>query len=366
MIIARWALAAAVCVLARAPAVRADLCMYTAEDGSVKQVRSRDAVPEAQRAAAKCFEEKAGREPEPRRPAGAPVLPRNPQSASASGPAPVRAAPQRSERDPTAPDQVDLKGTVRTEDMASSIGRVQLRWPRQVETLFGKTPQRAVADAARTVSHVLKTASFPTRLQSLDVDWNIVFMDEGAARQQTPNSLVSNCHPAWMTPPANLYVAAPRVAAGCGGGHAAGTAVSDAELAHILIHEMGHAVEFALLPNGAPDHMRAEGFASWFESYASDFSSIVPHGSVRARYHQWARDSFKKDRQGGKFGGGPEDYGRAEALFEAISAKRGIAGLMSVYRTMSERGMGFAEAVRTVTGWDRDKWNDEAIKLVEK
>jgi hypothetical protein len=261
------------------------------------------------------------------------------------------------------PNEIGLRGTVRSEDMASSMGRVRLRWPRQVETLFGKTPQRAVADAARTVSHVLKTASFPTKLQTLNLDWDVVFMDEDAGRQQTPGSLVSNCHPAWMTPPANLYVVAPRVAAGCGGGATPGSAVTDPELAHVLIHEMGHAVEFALLRQPDSDHMRAEGFATWFESYASDFSSIIAHGSVRNRYHDWARESFKKNAGWFKFGGTIEDYGRAEVLFEAISARRGVGGVMEVYRNMNERGVTFAEAVRMVTGWDLDKWNAEAAKV---
>jgi hypothetical protein len=241
---------------------------------------------------------------------------------------------------------------------------VQLRWPRQVEVLFGKTPQRALADAAKTVSHVLKTASFPAQLQTLNLNWNVVFMDEDTGRQQSPDALVSDCHPAWMIPPANLYVVAPRVAAGCGGGRSSGTAVADPELTHILIHEMGHAVEYALLRNPPPDHMRAEAFAAWFESYASDFSGIVAHGSVRERYHDWARSSFKKDGGWITFSGSPEDYGRGEALYEAISTKRGVAGLMDVYRKMNEQGVDLIPAVKLVTGWDREKWLEEAQKLV--
>ena len=39
------------------------------------------------------------------------------------------------------PEDVKLKGTVRKESISSSIGHIELRWPRKVELLFGRTPR---------------------------------------------------------------------------------------------------------------------------------------------------------------------------------------------------------------------------------
>jgi len=213
------------------------ICVYVAKDGSMQQALNRNKIPYDLRKSARCYD---------------------------PGQTNNMAAPQ----------EIKLTGTTRAESMVSPVGKIDLRWPRSTEQLFGKTPQRAMSDAAAAVSRALKQAGFPSAIQNLHIDWNVVFMDENVPETQIPLYLISNCHPAWMTPVANLYVVGQRVAAGCGGGKSPGSAVADSQLAQVLIHEMGHGVEYQILKGAfGGDRMRAEGFACWFEQYASDFSS---------------------------------------------------------------------------------------------
>jgi hypothetical protein len=260
------------------------------------------------------------------------------------------------------PGEVKLTGNVRKELMASSVGRIELRWPRKVETLFGRTPQRAMADAATTASRALKASSFPVELQKLSLDWSVIFMDEDMPEKQIPTSLISSCHPAWMTPPANIYVVAQRVAAGCGGERKSGTQVADSELAHVLLHEMGHVVEYQLLKEmQGGDRMRAEGFASWFEQYASDFSSVVKKGSVKESYYSMARAAFASG-QGFSFRGSAEDYAQASMFFNVIVEKKGIKSLMDVYALMYKDQIEFFPAVEKQLFWDQKKLFQEIKK----
>ena len=243
---------------------------------------------------------------------------------------------------------------------------MSLRWPRSVESLFGRTPERALADAAATVNRVLKMQGFPLSVQSLNLSWQVVFMDERVPVAQIPYSLISNCHPAWMTPPANLYVVSQRVAEGCGGNRGSAS-VNDAQLAQILIHEIGHAIEFQLLRgHGAGDRIRAEGFACWFEQYASDYSSVTTRGSVRKKYLTLAKESYRQEPNQFNFRGTAMDYARASTLFYAVVEKAGIRGLMDVYGKMAESELSFGEAVQARFGWNADRFLNEAKSFAQK
>lgn len=305
-----------------------EVCMYVSVEGKVVQVNSISKVPEELRKQAKCFAVKAGEYLAP-------------------------------------PEEVQLRGNRREQVMNSSLGRIRLRWQRKSEELFGRTPERAMADAARTVSKALKRGGFPLSVQGIDLEWNVVFMDEEVPDAQIPQYLVSNCHPAWMTPPANLYVVAQRVAAGCTGDRNSGSSNADAQLAHVLIHEMGHAIEYQLL--GAlfgRDRQRSEGFASWFEQYASDFSMIIPKGFVKDTYFGIARDAFRGGIYISDFSGSSEDYAKASMYFNAIVERRGVKGLMDVYEVMTESKMDFFPAVQAELGWDQDDFAREIQKLL--
>ena len=95
-----------------------------------------------------------------------------------------------------------------------------------------------------------------------------------------------------MTPPANIYVVAQRVVAGCGGSKKVKTSVADSELAEVLLHEMGHSIEYQLLAQGiGRERARSEGFATWFEQYASEKSAIIKSGSVKKEHFDLAKAS---------------------------------------------------------------------------
>jgi len=305
------------------------ICVYPTKDGGTKQVNSWLLVPDEAKPYAKCFD-----------------------------------ASQNSYM--AKPDDVSLKGNLREQDIVTPLGNIHLRWPRSVETLFGRTPERAMADAATSINRLLKSSGFPAELQRLSLDWRVVFMDETLPSAQIPAYLVSNCHPAWMTPPANLYVVAQRVVAGCTGERARSSSVNDAQLSQVLIHEMGHAIEYALLHGrNDGDRMRAEGFACWFEQLGSDFSSVNTKGKAKGFYSDLARVAFQQSPNQFAFQGSAYDYARSSMFFHAIVNKRGIKGLMDVYEAMVKENRPFFAAVNEKIGWDTSMLNAEAMKAAK-
>lgn len=262
------------------------------------------------------------------------------------------------------PREISLKGTVRHETTSTSIGKVELRWPRSVEDLFGRTPQRALAEATRAISALIRRGGFPPKINNLNLDIKMVFLDEDLPETQIPQTLISNCHPGWMVPPGNVYIVGQRVATGCSGPKRS-TAVADSELARVLIHELGHVLEFNLIPRQfEDDRMRAEGFASCIEQYASDLSPLVPKGSARNTYETLAKMSFQQSPDRFVFSGSAPDYGRASMYCVAIVERRGITGLMDVYETIGTDNLSYFEAIRRRLGWDQDRLNSEVDNLL--
>ena len=341
-----------------------ELCMYTDDMQRVIQVNSRTAVPPAFRNQATCFEAKS------RTPTSAvrKIEPRKNSNTKPSGVVFSAQAKNLEQENLAAPDDVDLEGSVRKVKLSSSLGQISLRWPRKVELLFGRSPQRAMLDAAQTASRVLRTGGFPPAVQNLDLDWHVVFLDEELPETQIPTYLISNCHPAWMTPPANLYVVAQRVVAGCGGSVQSDKKVNDSELAHILLHEIGHAIEFQLLRGGGgADRERAEGFASWFEQYAADYSSLIPKGEIRERYLSLAKQALSQSHSKGtkrEFSGSAEDYANASLVFHSIVERRGVRTLMDVYAAMATRPLTMQGAVQQVLGWDPNEIQRQNYRIL--
>lgn len=265
------------------------------------------------------------------------------------------------------PEEVDLDGNLRKESITSSVGPINLRWPRSAEKVLGKTPLRAMADAGRMVSKALKQEGFPGTLSSLDQKWEVVFMDENVPVAQIPQQLVWNCHPAWMTPfadfsGANIYVVVQRVAAGCGGGPPPSPSEVDAEMAEVLAHEMGHAVEAAILGPGAfgGERWRAEGFATFFERLASEYSQVIPSGKVSNEHRQLARQSFHASPNNFSFQGTAQDYARASMYLEALVKERGMKGLMRVYDRVKKGEGGVLASIESETGWSRKQIEERA------
>lgn len=310
------------------------ICRYITKQGKPKQVRSLYQVPTRYRDHAQCFDAGKG-------------------------------APQNFHL--AKPDQINLSGNIRRESMATSVGTIELRWPRSVETLFGRTPKRAMAEAAQTVSRALRTAAFPSDLQSLNLKWNVVFMDADLPQTQIPAKLVGNCHPGWMTPPANIYIVGQRVAAGCGGRRASRASVADSDLAEVLVHEMGHAVEFYMLRK-SPRHnrMRAEGFATWFEMHAANHSSLLNARSLKKETAARAKASFRHQTGSFRFAGSGEDYARASMYFLAVEEKRGVRGIMDVYDTMISEKLDFLNAIKQEMYWSDEQLEKEVREVSEK
>lgn len=307
----------------------AELCIFKNESGTIVQTRGRESVPERYRQTATCL----------------PLV----ESHSAMA----------------KPEEVKLQGNIRKLSMSSSVGRVELRWPRTAESLFGRTPERAMADAAQTVSKFIKTSGFPVELQTLDLDWQVVFMDENVPEAQIPMQLISNCHPAWMTPVANLYVVAQRVAAGCTGQRPAASGVADDQLTQVLLHEMGHAVEFQLLKNSMNgDRMRAEGFATWFMLAAAKLSHVVNLSQAKREYNYLAKESFKQSPGAFTFQGSGFDYARASLYFQLVEKKQGVPGVMELYETMVSKGLSFPQAVSATLHLKPEQVEVELAKLV--
>ncbi len=321
-------LAAALATSTPAAAKPKELCVYMTDSGSTKEVSSMALVPSKYKHGARCFSE---------------------------GQSQYLATP----------DQIDLKGNIREENITSPLGKISLRWPRSAEEYFGRTPLRATIEAARAVSRAIKRGAVPSEVQRLNLDWKIVYMDAAVPTNQVPSQLVSNCHPGWMTPPANIYVVAQRVAGGCFGQKSTAS-VADNELSEVLVHEMGHAVEYYLLKGkSGGDRQRAEGFATWFEQYAARSSSLLSAGSIKSKQISLAKESFRRSPDTFSFSGDAFDYARASMYFYAIEDKFGLEALMSVYKNMSETGIPFEQAAEETLAISGQALDHEVRKFVQ-
>ena len=134
-------------------------------------------------------------------------------------------------------------------------------------------------------------------------------------------------------------------------------------LIQVLLHEMGHVVEYIILGEHQtpPDRERSEGFAVWFEQYSAEYASSLPKGQVRAYYTALARlaDSARE------FTPDPQGYANAGIKFQTIVDRKGVAGLMSVYTAIREHHLPFEAAVERALAWDRSTF-ERQIKEFRK
>lgn len=269
------------------------------------------------------------------------------------------------------PDQMELEGSVRRKNIPTSLGQMKSRWPRAVSKNFKRSPSTAIKDAARAVSNIVKKPGFPYWLQKRirELDWKIIFIDD-ASTVRLPELLQNNCHPGWMTPPANIYIVSSRVVNGCGQ-FSRNRKVSQGELASLLIHEMAHVVEFQMVdPRTNQDATRAEGFASWFETLASDKSSFVKRGTAKKRVKGLATQTLKTtehelafNKSAGKYLSS-QQYARAASYFAAIENRHGIAGVFRVYEAMGKENLTFLDAIEYELGWNSEELREEALKAL--
>lgn len=296
-------------------AVAETVCAYRDNSGQVHQVESQARAPAAFRARVICAEM-----------SGSPI---------------------------PKPSDVELEGLVRTASFVSDLGPIEVRWQRRDEACFGKSPSRAVADAAQSVNRALKSARFPLDVKTARRPWSLVFIDRRAALKQFPTYLAAGGHPGFMLPPNQIYLVTDFIVPDCKSG-----GVGDAFLAQVLLHEMGHVIEYLILGDRAPfERERAEGFASWFEQYSAGYSGVIPKGSVREYYHRLAKEALKT--KASSFTGTPADYARAALKMQAVVDRRGISGLMEVYKTISAEQVPFDTAIERVLRWNKENMERE-------
>jgi hypothetical protein len=258
------------------------------------------------------------------------------------------------------PTAIALGNSTRKVRLSTPLGPVNLRWARSAEQLFGRSPERAVLDALATVSKTLKRGGFPPAISSLSETWDIVIMDENLPEGQIPTNLVNRCHPAWMVPPAKIYVVAQRISAGCSGARKLDGRNPDLELANVLIHELGHVVEYNLLKGGArpPAHdpIRAEGFATWWETYAARSSTLVSSDVLTRRYKEQAQRTFAEGQSinAAAFQFSEGEYAASSLYFHAVADARGAFGIVDLYKLLLA-GTPLVPAVRQLMGWDANR-----------
>lgn len=251
-------------------------------------------------------------------------------------------------------DEVQILGGVKSASFVTDLGPISVKWPRSVEKCFGRSPAKAVADAAQTVNRALASAPFPPSVKNRSREWSLVFTDRATALREFPAALTIGGHPGFMVPPNNIYLITDYISPTCDPSQ-----MADSLLAQVLLHEMGHVIEFLMLGKEfGVDRQRAEGFASWFEQYSSEYSRVIPKGSVKAYYRKLAIEALKV--MPGPFEGTPYDYARAALQFEAIVAKKGMPSLMAIYTAMSTEGLSFSQALEKQLRWNR-KNLDQAI-----
>ena len=114
------------------------------------------------------------------------------------------------------------------------------------------------------------------------------------------------------------------------------------------------------------DRMRAEGFATWFETYAAGYSSVINRGRLKDEIYNRARFAVKQSPNTFTFSGDAFDYARASMYFAAIVDRRGLSGLMEVYKTIINEHADFFGAIRKTLGWDRAQLEKEVAKVLDK
>lgn len=244
-----------------------------------------------------------------------------------------------------APEELDVGRDARSAEFSTELGTVKVRWSRSIERCFTSNPARAVGDAARAVNRAIKNARFIEALRYNRREWSIGFVDKMAAISQFPLDLTLGRHPGFMIPPNRIYLISDYVAPDCGDHQ-----MADDLLTQVLLHEMGHVVEYVLLGERQTpiDRARSEGFAVWFEQYSAEFASNLLSGQVKSYYAGLAQ-MVDLDRG---FTPDPKGYAQAGLKFQTIVSRKGVSGLMSVYQLIREEQLPFDIAVERALSWN--------------
>lgn len=259
------------------------------------------------------------------------------------------------------PDEVQLNGVKRDFKFLTPFGNLRVRWQVASVEYFGKEPYFVVKEAWEEAAKTLFRRQFPAFLRSTRFDWNLVFMDEQATRRNYPFRN-SDCHPAWIRPPADIYLSAFFIGTNCQQREPLPIDVARDRLKGTLYHEFGHAIEYQLIGEALRNSQRyhSEGFAEWFEVQA-----LKDHGLVgyAREIEEGAKKQLFPSWNPALFDGRREDYYRAYGLIDALVKKRGLRGLLRIYADVNRNKIPFEQAVHNELGWTVNEWVKQAIIL---
>lgn len=244
----------------------------------------------------------------------------------------------------------------RGRSIKGSLGTVKLFSPRTLEQLINRDLSSVVVNAFHRAAGILATNAFPEILKATEYDWQLFF--ERSRKRETGGLSSARCHAAWMGPPANIFISADQLASNCGRLRRSSVEVAE-ELGSVLVHEIGHAIEFQMMGRGFGRRQRwhSEGFATWFESL-SDGETI---SDTRLEMFQIAVRTLDPEWRPFLFKGSKADYARSYALVAAIAEGHSIPTLLSIYATMDSQNCRFDQAVQQVLGWDMGRWISETL-----
>jgi hypothetical protein len=232
------------------------------------------------------------------------------------------------------PDKIELAGAHKNFSFTTPFGELRLRWKVTSDNPFGTNPYQIVKETWIAAGKVVSRSTFPTWLRSSKYQWNMIFMDQDTTARSNPFNSI-NCHPAWITPPANIYVSSYLISTSCGR-EKLNTNVARDRLKSTLMHEFGHALEYQLLGESIAYAQRfhSEGFAEWFETEAN--LQLSGNSNEKRLKLANAKVLFDLSWDPLSFNSSPEDYLKSFAMMTAIIDKFGLSKIIKAYDNARE------------------------------
>lgn len=263
------------------------------------------------------------------------------------------------------------EGSIKELSLETSLGLVQVLTQDGVERLYsGPGRDNAVLEAVSKAHEAMQKVGFPARVIEHAFPWRMVLLRDIPRPLSNRMLSSSRCHAAWMGPPATIVVAVNRLTPRCygqmrGGSSHSGYSQRDAFVG-ILLHEIGHAIEFRLMGKafGRRQRWHSEGFAQWFEQKVREVLLDDPKLFELKRAE--AKDVFNSAWRPELFHGSRDDYLQSFALVASIAEFYGLQSLLSVYETMDLNTCSFSEAVSKRFGWDLQSWSEESFNFLSR
>ncbi len=255
--------------------------------------------------------------------------------------------------------ETEKSDTVENRSISTSLGIVQLRYPRSLRSRLGFSPEKSIEDAWAKAAELMDATFLPEE-DRRSIPWNVSFIEDTALIQRNSRTSSSFCHTAFVGPPANIVIDVSRLLKPCSPRPSKPDHRS--ALDHSLIHEIGHVLEYRLLGSAFSRRQRwhGEGFASWFELQQSSIT-------IRNAPPEFRSDALAALRRSWKtytFAGSPQDYAASYALVASLAEIYGHGALVAVYRRMHADGCLFEEAVRRELRLSMAEWTAAAIRLL--